>query len=202
MVDAVDVVGECRWLVGRKEAERPQTTSRPAVHRQHAERGGKEPHQELRPAAREQFTKPGQLICIDVPGQSRVYINNCFLVPANPQLLPTMDNPSIDDLTLSDTGPDVIFDSPGTRKKKSKDANANATPLEGSAPSKSRPVESRYSTEEARNAALRKELDSVRNVNKVIEDVVESLQKAKNNMDVRDYTLIVLLLLSSFAPFV
>lgn len=25
MVDAVDVVGESRWLVGRKEAERPQT---------------------------------------------------------------------------------------------------------------------------------------------------------------------------------
>ena len=112
-----------------------------------------------------------------------------------------MDNPSIDDLTLSDTGPDVIFDSPGTRKKKSKDANANTTPLEGSAPSKLRPVESRYSTEEARNAALQKELDSIRNVNKVIEDVVESLQKAKNNMDVRDYTLIALLLLSSFAPF-
>lgn len=113
-----------------------------------------------------------------------------------------MENPSIDDLTLSDTGPDVISESPGTRKKKSKDVNANTMPSEGSAPSKSRPVESRYSTEEARNAALRKELDSVRNVNKVIEDVVESLQKAKNNMDVRDYTLIVPLLPSSFAPFV
>lgn len=94
-----------------------------------------------------------------------------------------MDNPSIDDLIHSDSEPDALFDSPATRKKKSKDANANTTSSEGSAPSKTRPVESRYSTEEARNAALRKELDSVRNVNKVIEDVVESLQKAKNNMD-------------------
>ena len=112
-----------------------------------------------------------------------------------------MDNPSIDGLTHSDSDPDALFDSPATRKKKSKDANANTTSSEGSAPSKTRPVESRYSTEESRNAALRKELDSVRNVNKVIEDVVESLQKAKNNMNVRNYTLIVLLLLSSFAPF-
>lgn len=94
-----------------------------------------------------------------------------------------MDNPSIDDLTHSDSDPDALFDSPATRKKKSKDANANTTSSEGSAPSKTRPIESRYSTEESRNAALRKELDSVRNVNKVIEDVVESLQKAKNNMN-------------------
>ncbi len=45
--------------------------------------------------------------------------------------------------------------------------------------------ESRYSTEEAREAALRAELESVRTVNKVIEDVVSSLEKAKNNMHVR-----------------
>ncbi|OCL06200.1 hypothetical protein AOQ84DRAFT_321782 [Glonium stellatum] len=94
-----------------------------------------------------------------------------------------MDNANIDDLTLSDSDPDALFDSPATRKTKSKDASANITSPEDSAPPKTRPAESRYSTEEARDAALRKELDSVRNVNKVIEDVVESLQKARSNMD-------------------
>lgn len=46
-------------------------------------------------------------------------------------------------------------------------------------------TESRYTTEEAREAALRRELEQVRSVNKVIEGVVESLEKARSNMNVR-----------------
>lgn len=90
------------------------------------------------------------------------------------------DAPRFENLALSDSDPDALFDSPAKPKRKAKQPNGSTTESEGSAP---RP-ESRYSAEEAREAALRKELDSVRNINKVIEDVVGSLEKAKNNMEV------------------
>ena len=45
---------------------------------------------------------------------------------------------------------------------------------------------SKYSSEEARNQALRRELENVRNVNRVIEDATASLEKAKGNMEVCD----------------
>ena len=51
-------------------------------------------------------------------------------------------------------------------------------------PTPSKPSAPRPETSESREAALRKELDSVRQINKVIEDVVTSLTKAKGNMDV------------------
>lgn len=51
-------------------------------------------------------------------------------------------------------------------------------------PTPSKPSAPRPETSESREAALRKELDSVRQINKVIEDVVQSLEKAKGNMDV------------------
>lgn len=89
-----------------------------------------------------------------------------------------MDPPNMGDLALSDSDSDAIFDSPAARKtKKGLDTSAGA----GQGP-KTRAKESHYTTEEAREAALRRELESVRNVNKVIEGVVESLQKAKDNM--------------------
>ena len=48
----------------------------------------------------------------------------------------------------------------------------------------SKPSAPRPETSESREDALRKELESVRQINKVIEDVVTSLEKAKGNMDV------------------
>ncbi|KAF2871824.1 DASH complex subunit Duo1-domain-containing protein [Massariosphaeria phaeospora] len=88
-----------------------------------------------------------------------------------------MGPPAMDALNLSDSDSDAIFDTPAPRKNKktAKDSSADA--------GKTRAKESHYTTEEARQAALRKELETVRNVNKVIEGVVESLQKAKDNMD-------------------
>ncbi|EOD48646.1 putative dash complex subunit duo1 protein [Neofusicoccum parvum UCRNP2] len=87
----------------------------------------------------------------------------------------------MDDLQLSD--PDVDFDSPQAPN------DAGASP--SASPSRPKPqrAESRYTTEEARDAALRRELDQVRGVNKVIEDVIESLEKAKNNMDTVNRTV-------------
>lgn len=96
-----------------------------------------------------------------------------------------MDRPNMDDLSLSDSDTDALFDTPAARKNKSKTQDETADAAEdGAAASKARGKESHYTTEEAREAALRKELENVRNVNKVIKGVVESLEKAKNNMDV------------------
>jgi hypothetical protein len=50
--------------------------------------------------------------------------------------------------------------------------------------SKPRVGGSRFSTDEARDAALRQELENIRSINEVIEGVVESLGKAKSNMEV------------------
>lgn len=43
----------------------------------------------------------------------------------------------------------------------------------------------RNDSQHARDAALRKELENVKSVNKVIEGVIDGLNKAKGNMDVR-----------------
>lgn len=92
--------------------------------------------------------------------------------------------PNMDDLNLSDSDTDALFDTPAARKNKQRAQDAGAEAGEGAAAGRARAKESHYTTEEAREAALRRELESVRNVNKVIEGVVESLQKAKDNMGV------------------
>ena len=99
--------------------------------------------------------------------------------------------PSMDDLNLSDSDTDALFDTPAARKNKQRTQDAGADAGESAAAGKARAKESHYTTEEAREAALRRELESVRNVNKVIEGVVESLQKAKDNMGVsaKDLTI-------------
>jgi hypothetical protein len=95
-----------------------------------------------------------------------------------------MDPPNMDDLNLSDSDSDAIFDTPAARKNKNKAQDGSADTGEGAAGGKTRAKESHYTTEENREVALRRELESIRNVNKVIEGVVESLQKAKDNMEV------------------
>lgn len=97
----------------------------------------------------------------------------------------TMDPPSLGalDLSDSDNDADALFDTPAARKaSKTKDGGGDA---QGAAGGKPRAKESHYTAEEARESALRRELESIRNVNKVIEGVIESLQKAKDNMGVR-----------------
>jgi len=91
----------------------------------------------------------------------------------------------MDALNLSDSDSDALFDTPAARVNKKKNQQAGADAGEGAAGGKARGKESHYTTEETREATLRRELESIRNVNKVIEGVVESLQKAKDNMGVR-----------------
>jgi hypothetical protein len=97
-----------------------------------------------------------------------------------------MDPPDLGALDLSDSDTDALFDTPAVRKTKKQTKDAEASAGEGAAGGKARAKESHYTTEEAREVALRRELESIRNVNRVIEGVVESLQKAKDNMAVRD----------------
>lgn len=91
---------------------------------------------------------------------------------------------NMDDIDFSDSDTDAFPDTPAVRKNRKNAPDGAVNPEEGTGAGKTRTKESHYSAEEAREAALRKELESVRNVNKVIEGVVDSLQKAKNNMDV------------------
>lgn len=54
----------------------------------------------------------------------------------------------------------------------------------GSNRSKTPTNNSRFDVEEVREAALRKELEGVRNINQVIEGVIGTLERAKGNMGV------------------
>jgi hypothetical protein len=95
-----------------------------------------------------------------------------------------MEPPDLDPLNLSDSDSDALFDTPAAKKSKKKGNTGGTEVVEGGASGKARGKESHYTAEEAREAQLRQELENVRNVNKVIEGVVESLQKARDNMDV------------------
>jgi hypothetical protein len=86
--------------------------------------------------------------------------------------------PNIDALSLSDPIKDGQAHDAITRDKDSRETGGKP------ASEASRRVESRFSAEEAREAVLRAELESVRSINKVIEDAVASLEKAKSNMEV------------------
>ncbi|KAI9704479.1 MAG: hypothetical protein M1820_005553 [Bogoriella megaspora] len=90
--------------------------------------------------------------------------------------------PDLDDLQLSDPeDTSDLFASPGQpRKKTSEDRN------EGNASSRNASrtrIPKNYEEEDNREARLRQELESIRRVNKVIEDAVDSLEKAKGNME-------------------
>lgn len=94
-----------------------------------------------------------------------------------------------DEITWSDD--EKIFDSPTARRdgaaSSSSRPNANGKTAQHDAQSKTqqqRPPISHLDAEEAREAALQQELENVRKINTVIEGVVESLEKAKGNMDV------------------
>ncbi|KAI9832887.1 MAG: hypothetical protein M1819_003917 [Sarea resinae] len=98
------------------------------------------------------------------------------------------DTPNMDTLDLSDHDSDDLFASPSHKKAPKPVAAdpAGPIPTTTSSSSKARNGESRFDAEEVREvreAALRKELEGVRNINQVIEGVIESLDRAKGNMD-------------------
>ena len=96
------------------------------------------------------------------------------------------ETPNLAKLNLSDDESEVLWASPSKKSSKPQaPANSNAQDSNMQS-SQSRHGESRYGGEEAREEALQKELQSVRNINQVIEGVIESLDRAKTNMEVSD----------------
>ncbi|PQE25894.1 dash complex subunit duo1 protein [Rutstroemia sp. NJR-2017a BBW] len=93
-----------------------------------------------------------------------------------------MATPDIGRLGLSDSDSDneALFASPS---KPSKSTQRTATKSTDGGPPVQRSGESKYDAEAARDAALRRELEGVRNLNEVIEGVVGSLDVARGNMD-------------------
>ena len=93
-----------------------------------------------------------------------------------------MATPNMDELDLSDSGTEDLFASPSKVSKPTRKANSRQSETTNG-PSQ-RNGESKYDAEQAREASLKKELESVRSINEVIEGVVSSLECAKGNMDV------------------
>ncbi|KAK3332074.1 DASH complex subunit Duo1-domain-containing protein [Cercophora scortea] len=84
-----------------------------------------------------------------------------------------------DNMDSSDN--DEFFDSPSPSAKP-----AAARPAQQQQPERSKTPganqSSRFDTDESREAALRRELEGVRNINQVIEGVIGTLERAKGNM--------------------
>ncbi|CAD6446665.1 a63190cd-c024-4c1e-8244-db98fe6e03e0 [Sclerotinia trifoliorum] len=97
-----------------------------------------------------------------------------------------MATPDIGKLDLSDSDNEDLFASP-SRPSKSKLKAPNKT-AESSGPAH-RSGGSKYDAETAREAALQKELEGVRNINELIEGVLGSLDLAKGNMDTVSQTV-------------
>lgn len=95
------------------------------------------------------------------------------------------DDLDLEGLNLSDSD-DNLFDSPVHVKKGKLQTGSDEKEEDvEQQDNKTRPTESRYVAEETREAHLQQELDNIRKINTVIEGVVESLEKAKTNMEVR-----------------
>lgn len=96
----------------------------------------------------------------------------------------------MDGLNLSDSDPDALFDSPNTKSRKHK---AKLSQSDQDAPARQTPKgELRYNNEEdeeTREAALRAELDAVRNINTTIENLTSSLEAARANMSTVNNTV-------------
>lgn len=95
--------------------------------------------------------------------------------------------PDSKDLDLSDAETHDLFASPSHKEAKATQAKREDLHTPGTSGTDSRSNnngDSRYDSEVDREATLRRELAGVRNINEVIEGAVESLERAKGNMEV------------------
>lgn len=95
-----------------------------------------------------------------------------------------MATPEIAKLDLSGSDTEDLFASPSRPSKPKQSLNSKSLESTNAPPQLQRNGESKYDAEQAREASLHKELESVRSINEVIEGVVSSLESAKGNMDV------------------
>ena len=177
--------GGWRWLVVRREAAggwqawsvracrvRPRPWPVNNAGHAHTARGPQPPPRRARPP----HYSPLAALCTP-NSRTTQYVPQVHTLNMEPSAMGALD--------LSDSDGDAPFDTPAARKNKNKAHDSDAEGGDGAAGGKARTKESHYTAEEAREAALRRELENIRNVNKVIEGVVQSLQKAKDNMAVR-----------------
>jgi len=123
---------------------------------------------------------------------TRLYVTSSFQhqqkrIISLPSCLPSIDHnmtsSNLQSLSLSDSDEEntsELFASP-SRVARNKHSKSQIQQDGIQLPTKS---ESKYDAEAAREAALKRELEGVRNINEVIEGVLSSLEVAKGNMDV------------------
>jgi hypothetical protein len=95
-----------------------------------------------------------------------------------------MSTPDVGGLDLSDSDPEDLFASPSKVSKPSQKPLTRVVESSGASGGGQRNGESKYDAEATKEANLKKELDSVRSINEVIEGVLSSLECAKGNMEV------------------
>ena len=87
------------------------------------------------------------------------------------------------DFSIEETEHDNLFDSPEPSRTVKLNKEGSSTPPRQPEKPKQKKAESKFQTEEEREAALKQELANVRKINDVLENVVDSLEKATGNMD-------------------
>jgi len=107
----------------------------------------------------------------------------------------------IERLQLSDEDTEDLWDSPSKRGAKTglKPRSSDEIPLPQPQTSHSG-GDTLFDRQEAREAALHNELQSVRNINEVLEGLLKSIDRAKGNMKVRYYHLATLETSNDFRP--
>lgn len=90
------------------------------------------------------------------------------------------------DSDTSETDVDALFASPSKTGEHDEETSCEIEPSNTppTLQANARQGGGRFDAEEARQAALQAELEGVRNINRVIEGVVSSLDRAKQNMEV------------------
>lgn len=88
-------------------------------------------------------------------------------------------------LQLSEEDTEELWNSPSQRRTNKASYEKATSSAERTQNQEPKPP---LDQEEARELALRNELQTVRNVNEVIEGLLESLERAKGNMEVCDYS--------------
>jgi DASH complex subunit Duo1 len=87
-------------------------------------------------------------------------------------------------LEIADEDTQGLWNSP-SRKRDNSPSRHGKESSDSPEQMRSRNGETLFDREEAREAALRQELQTVRNINQAIEGVLESLTRARGNMEVR-----------------
>lgn len=92
--------------------------------------------------------------------------------------------PKVEHLDLSDDDTEALFASPSRPQTKPQPQSTKTEAKEVTAQQPRKSNDADTGSQEAWEAALKKELAGIRNINQVIEGVVDSLERARGDMDV------------------